>query len=127
MEGPHGRQLKIRSPSHWQREVDSEQSDDGISLHLDTHIKELVEEYKDIHKKFIEPKSVPMSPGVVLDKQGRLSRTSRPHQAEALPLDGGQGPVCSILDPIRYFVTSLHSWPDSALRLDRRIGQLSRI
>jgi hypothetical protein len=42
--------------------LEVEQSDDGISLHLDTYIKELVEEYKDIHKKFIKPKSVPMSP-----------------------------------------------------------------
>jgi hypothetical protein len=37
------------------------------SFHLDTYIKELVEENKDIHKKFIKPKSVPMSPGIVLD------------------------------------------------------------
>ena len=50
--------------------LEVEQSDDGIGLHLDTYIKELVEEYKDIHKEFIKPKSVPvpMSPGIEIGR-----------------------------------------------------------
>jgi hypothetical protein len=44
-----------------------EQTDEGTSLHLDTYIKELVEKYQLIHKKFIKSKSVPMSPGLVLN------------------------------------------------------------
>ena len=47
--------------------LEVEQSEEGISLHLDTYIQELVEEYRLIHKKFIKPKKVPMSPGLVLD------------------------------------------------------------
>ena len=44
-----------------------EQSDDGISLQLDTYAQELIEEYRLIRKKFIKPRTVPMSPGLVLD------------------------------------------------------------
>ncbi len=39
--------------------LEVEQTEEGTSLHLDTYIKELVEEYQNIHKKFITPKSVP--------------------------------------------------------------------
>ena len=47
--------------------LEVEQGNDGISLHLDTYIQELIDEYRLIHRKFIKPKTVPMSPGVVLD------------------------------------------------------------
>ena len=47
--------------------LEVEQCKDGISLHLDTYIQELVDEYRLMHRKFIKPKKVPMSPGVVLD------------------------------------------------------------
>ena len=48
--------------------LEVEQSEEGISLHLDTYIQELIEEYRLLHKKFIKPKKVPMSPGLVLEK-----------------------------------------------------------
>ena len=47
--------------------LEVEQSEEGISLHLDTYVQELVDEYRLIHKKFIKPKKVQMSPGLVLD------------------------------------------------------------
>jgi hypothetical protein len=47
--------------------LEVEQGGDRISLHLDTYIQELVDEYRLIHRKFIKPKTVPMSPGVVLE------------------------------------------------------------
>jgi hypothetical protein len=47
--------------------LEVEQGNDGISLHLDTYIQELIDEYRLIHRKFIKQKTVPMSPGVVLD------------------------------------------------------------
>jgi hypothetical protein len=49
--------------------LEVEQTEGGTSLSLDTYIKELVEEYRNIHKKFIMKQSVPMSPGLVLNKE----------------------------------------------------------
>ena len=52
--------------------LEVEQGKDGISLHLDTYIQELVEdneEYRLIHRKFIKPKTVPMSPFNGVGKQ----------------------------------------------------------
>ncbi len=49
--------------------LEEEQTYVGISLHLDTWTKELIEEYQNIHKKFIKQKYVPMSPGLVLNKE----------------------------------------------------------
>ena len=48
--------------------LEVEQSEEGIALHLDTYIKELIEEYQLFHKKFIKPKKVPMAPGHLLEK-----------------------------------------------------------
>jgi len=47
--------------------LEVEQEDDGIVLHLDTYINELIEEYHCIQTKFIKPKTVPMAPGLLLD------------------------------------------------------------
>jgi hypothetical protein len=44
------------------------QSEEGISLYLDTYIQELIEEHRLLHKKFIKPKKVPMLPGLVPEK-----------------------------------------------------------
>ncbi len=49
--------------------LEEEPTEEGTSLHLDTYIKELVVDYQNIHKKFIKPKSVPMSLGPVLNKE----------------------------------------------------------
>jgi hypothetical protein len=96
--------------------LEAEQSDDGISLHLDTYIKELVEEYKDIHKKFIKPKSVPMSPRIVLDKEDCPElpdpiKQKHYHSMVAKVHHSMVAKVCSILDQIRYFVPRCTSGP----------------
>ena len=45
-----------------------EEDDLGISLHLDKYMEKLIEEYDQlIRKKFIKPKTVPMTPGLLLD------------------------------------------------------------
>ena len=49
--------------------LEVEQSEDGIKLHLDTYVTELLEEYREYHRKFLKPKKVPMQPGLVLDKE----------------------------------------------------------
>jgi hypothetical protein len=49
--------------------LEVEQSEDGIKLHLDTYVVELLEEYREYHRKFLKPKKVPMQPGLVLDKE----------------------------------------------------------
>ena len=46
--------------------LEVEQSEDGIKLHLDTYVTELLEEYREYHRKFLKPKKVPMQPGLVL-------------------------------------------------------------
>ncbi len=38
--------------------LEVEQSEEGISLHLDTYIQELIEEHLLLHKKFIKPKKM---------------------------------------------------------------------
>ncbi len=48
--------------------LEVEQSEDGIKLHLDTYVTELLEEYHEFHSKFLKPKKMPMQPGLVLDK-----------------------------------------------------------
>jgi hypothetical protein len=39
----------------------------SIRLHLDNYIKHTLSEYKTAIKKFVEPKQVPMQPGIVLE------------------------------------------------------------
>jgi hypothetical protein len=46
--------------------LEVEQETNGISLHLDTYVDELIEEFQRIQTKFIKPKTVPMSPGLLL-------------------------------------------------------------
>jgi hypothetical protein len=41
----------------------------GIQSHLDTYIQELIDEHRLLHKEFIKPNTVPMSPGLMLDKE----------------------------------------------------------
>ena len=53
----------------WFVSLEVEQSAEGIALHLDTYIQELIEECRLIHKKFIKPKKVPMQQGHVLKKE----------------------------------------------------------
>jgi hypothetical protein len=43
------------------------QLDGCIKLHLDKYIQELIAEYQLVRPKFLKPKKVPMSPGLVLD------------------------------------------------------------
>ena len=40
---------------------------EGIDIHLDTYIKETIEEYQKYVKTALKPKKVPMQPGVMLD------------------------------------------------------------
>ena len=47
--------------------LEVEQKSEGISIHLDKYIEDLIGEYRLIHAKFIKPKAVPMSPGLLLD------------------------------------------------------------
>ena len=47
--------------------LEVEQLGTGIHLHLDTYVQELIEEFGIMHRKFVKPKTVPMSPGLVLD------------------------------------------------------------
>ncbi len=47
--------------------LEVEQLDSKIHLFLDLYIKELREEFRILHKTFIKPKTVPMSPGLALD------------------------------------------------------------
>jgi hypothetical protein len=60
--------------------LEVEQSEDGIKLHLDTCVAELLEVYRETrstiassdseyHSKFLKAKKVPMQPGLVLDKE----------------------------------------------------------
>ncbi len=49
--------------------LEVEQSEDGVKLHLDTYVTELLEEYREYHHKFLKQKKVPMQPGLVLDKE----------------------------------------------------------
>ena len=49
--------------------LEVEQSEEGIALHLDTYIQELIEEYRKLHRNYIKPKKVPMVPGLVLEKE----------------------------------------------------------
>ncbi len=46
--------------------LEIEQSRRGIDIHLDTYIKEVLDEYQLYTKKELKPKKVPMQPGVVL-------------------------------------------------------------
>jgi hypothetical protein len=66
----------------------------GIHLHLDTYIQELIDEFRIMHKKFVKPKTVPMSPELVLDNR---DCPELPEQAEALSLLRGKGPIRCIL------------------------------
>ena len=45
--------------------LEVEQLDTGIHLHLDTYVQELIEEFRIMHRKFVKPKTVPMSQGLV--------------------------------------------------------------
>ncbi len=45
-----------------------EQAKGQIQLHLDTYVKEMLEEYKAYIKRDLKPKKIPMQPGVVLTK-----------------------------------------------------------
>ncbi len=47
--------------------LEVEQLDGCIKLHLETYIQELIAEYQLIRPKFLKPKKIPMSPGLVLD------------------------------------------------------------
>ncbi len=47
--------------------LEVEQKGEGISIYLDKYIEELISEYQVMHAKFIKPKAVPMSPGLLLD------------------------------------------------------------
>jgi hypothetical protein len=95
--GDRDEELYARAPDWWPMTdgtpiesflgLEVEQGDEGISLHLDTYVKELIEEYKLIHRKFVKPKTLPMQPAVVLES------TDCPELpdpvAEAIPLNGG--------------------------------------
>ena len=48
--------------------MEVEQEDGCIKLHLDTYVKEMIEEYKNYIKRDLKPKQTPMQPGVVLTK-----------------------------------------------------------
>ena len=48
--------------------MEVEQEDGCIKLHLDTYVKEMIEEYKNHIKRDLKPKQTPMQPGVVLTK-----------------------------------------------------------
>jgi len=47
--------------------LEVEQDPNGIGLHLDTYVDELIEEFRRIQTKYIKPKMVPMAPGLLLD------------------------------------------------------------
>ena len=47
--------------------MEIEQGPKGINIHLDTYIKETIEEYQKYVKTALKPKKVPMQPGVILD------------------------------------------------------------
>ena len=107
--------------------LEVEQSEEGISLHLDTYIQELVEEYRLIHKKFIKPKKVPMSPGLVLDNS----------DCPELPDPVKQKQFRSMLAKVQFAaywirfdisypaaqLARLNCWADSVLRLGHPTGQ----
>ena len=104
-----------------------EQSDDGISLQLDTYAQELIEEYRLIHKKFIKPRTVPMSLGLVLDnldcpelpdpvKQNLLQKQFRStlFKVSWQHTVTGSGSI---------YRTRLHNWHDSVHQQGHLIGQ----
>ena len=47
--------------------LEVEQDPNGIGLHLDTYVDELIEEFRRIQTKYIKPKTVPMAPCLLLD------------------------------------------------------------
>ena len=47
--------------------MEVEQPGKVIKLYLDIYIQEVLEDYKEYIKKSLQPKRVPMSPGLVLD------------------------------------------------------------
>ena len=47
--------------------LEIEQGPEGINIHLDTYIQEVITEYKTYVKTALKPKKVPMQPGVMLD------------------------------------------------------------
>ena len=49
--------------------MEVEQEAGCIQLHLDTHVEELVEDYKQYIKRELKLKKVPMQPGVILTKE----------------------------------------------------------
>jgi hypothetical protein len=48
--------------------LETEQGPGTIKLHLDTYVKEMLDEYKQFIKREVKPKNTPMQPGVVLTK-----------------------------------------------------------
>jgi hypothetical protein len=47
--------------------MEVEQDKDSICLHLNNYIQETLSGYKEVIKKFVKPKQVPMQPWVVLE------------------------------------------------------------
>ena len=48
-------------------ELEVEQLDGCVKIHLDTYIQKLITEYQLIRPKLLKQKKVPMSPGLVLE------------------------------------------------------------
>jgi hypothetical protein len=49
--------------------MEVEQPGKVIKLYLDSYIQEVLKDYKEYIKKSLQPKRVPMSPGLVLDNE----------------------------------------------------------
>ena len=81
--------------------LEVEQSEDGIKLHLDTYVAELLEEYREYHRKFLKPKKVPMQPGLVLDKEN-CPEAPDPVKQKVLSHDGCQDPIPGPLGSVRH-------------------------
>ena len=74
--------------------MEVEQDQDSIRLHLDTYIKETLDEYKSVVKKLLKPKKVPCSRESFWSTtiaQKRLTLVNRKRIARLLP-------SCSLLD-----------------------------
>ena len=79
--------------------MEVEQEDGCIKLHLDTYVKEMIEEYKNYIKRDLIHKQTPMQPGVVLTKDD-CPQTPDPKEQKILPVDECKDSVCCLLDSI---------------------------
>ena len=60
--------------------MEVQQEDGCIKLHLDTYVKEMLDEYKNHIKQDLRPKQTPMQPGVVLTKDDCTETTNPKEQ-----------------------------------------------